>query len=176
MSNTDQKTPTTLDNIKKASARLNTLYAPSVLAEAAALLDDMWTAGQRHGVTPSDWDADLADASLGVISQRYSRSPKPQRTVAEVNALHRALINALAELDLTTRDGRAVLVDRPGGTTLAVAIWADGGWDLSPYTAGGYAPVMPIAAPATEAGAGEVAAIVGDVIAGRRPDPFRGRS
>src|SRR5262249_4294644 len=134
-------------------------------------------AGQRHGVTAADWtwNTDLADACVGVISQRYSRSPK-ERTNAEIDTMHQTLINALAGLGLTARDGRAVIVDRPGGTDLAVSIWADGGWDLSPYNPGGYARVMPIAAPATEAGAVEVAAIVNDVIAGRRPNPFRERS
>ncbi|GHI98198.1 hypothetical protein TPA0906_00640 [Streptomyces olivaceus] len=172
--------------VEKASTSLRSLYAPSVLDEAAALLSDLWAAGERHGVTPKEWDwaVSLAGGALEVIASRYTRTPDTERTGEEVFALRRDLIEALTsdEIGLTARTGSRTMtvVDRlpetprggyHGDASLVVGIYSNGGWDISMNADG--ATVVSIAAPATKAGAAEVAALVRAVARGELGNPFR---
>jgi hypothetical protein len=173
--------------VDKAAASLRALYAPSVLDQAAALLTDLWTTGQQHGVEPREWGfaADLATGALEVVADRYTRAPDPERTGEEVTALCQALTTALTsdEIGLTLQRPRRlnqVTVDRlpetprggrDGAASLVVGIYSNGGWDLTMNADG--ASVVSVVAPATAAGAAEVAAIVRAVARGELGNPFR---
>jgi hypothetical protein len=172
--------------VDKAAASRRALYAPSVLQEAAALLTDLWAAGERHNVTSKEWGwtVNLPGGALDVIGRRYEEAPAPERTHEQVFALQRDLIEALTspEIGLTARRGprAAVVVGRlpetprggfHGNADLAVGIYSNGGWDIS-FDAHG-ASVVSIVAPASKAGAAEVAAIVRAVARGELGNPFR---
>ncbi|MEV6424987.1 hypothetical protein [Streptomyces sp. NPDC051662] len=173
--------------VEKAATGLRALYAPSVLDEAAALLSDLWAVGERHGVPPKawDWTVSLASGALEVIASRYTRTPGPERTGDQVTALSRDLLEALAsaEIGLTvlpgTRKHMTIVERRPetprggyhGDANLIVGIYSNGGWDISMNADG--ASVVSIVAPATTAGAAEVAALVRAVARGELGNPFR---
>jgi hypothetical protein len=172
--------------VEKAAKSLRSLYAPSVLQHAAALLTDLWAAGEKHGVERKEWSwaADLASGALEVIASRYTHTPGTERTGEQVFALRRDLIEALtsAEIGLSARPGSRTLtvVDRlpetprggfHGDANLVVGIYSNGGWDISMNADG--ATVVSIAAPATTAGAAEVAALVRAVARGELGNPFR---
>lgn len=172
--------------VEKAAKSLRSLYAPSVLQHAAALLTDLWAAGERHGVERKEWSwaTDLASGALEVIASRYTHTHDPERTGEQVFALRRDLIEALtsAEIGLSARPGSRTLtvVDRlpetprggfHGDADLVVGIYSNGGWDISMNADG--ATVVSIAAPATTAGASEVAALVRAVARGELGNPFR---
>ncbi|MFE7442371.1 hypothetical protein ACFU7X_18190 [Streptomyces chartreusis] len=174
--------------VEKASASLRSFHVPSILEEAAALLADLWAAGEKHGVPPKEWGwaVNLASGALEVISSRYTQTPDPERTNEQVFALQRDLIEALTstEIGLTARLGsRAmVIVDRlpetprggfHGDANLAVGLYTNGGWDISMDADG--ASVLSIVAPATKAGASQVAEIVRAVARGEHGNPFRSR-
>ncbi|MFF3256487.1 hypothetical protein ACFYWP_37150 [Actinacidiphila glaucinigra] len=172
--------------IRKVAASGLVLYAPSVQDEAASLLADMWAAGERHGVSPKDWAwaVSLPNASLEVIASRYINAPESNRSIDQVLTLLRDLTEALTspEIGLTARLGprASVVVGRlpetprggyHGDADLVVGLYTDGGWDLSfdhPM-----AGIVRIAAPASKAGAHEVAAIVRAVARGELGNPFR---
>ncbi|MFJ8798504.1 hypothetical protein [Streptomyces sp. NPDC102487] len=174
---------TSEDRIRAAYEGHAALYAPSVVTAAAQLLDDLLDAASKHG---HDSDVDglswLTVAAAEATSRKYGR-PRTERTSTEVYTLHAALSAALDEQGLT-REGAWVRMgvavkprdDGPswglGGTTgLAVALYTDSGWELmvnAPQTR-----AFTIHAPATEAGAAEVARIVRDILTGDRRDPFR---
>lgn len=172
--------------VEKAATSLRTLYVPSVLDQAAALLADLWASGGRHGVERKEWDwaVNLAGGALEVIASRYTRTPDPERAGEQVFALRQDLIAALtsAEIGLSARPGPQTMtvVDRlpetprggyHGDADLVVGIYANGGWDISFHAEG--ATVVSIAAPATKAGAGEVAALVRAVARGELGNPLR---
>ncbi|MEH0589814.1 hypothetical protein QA942_39615 [Streptomyces sp. B21-106] len=172
--------------VEKAAKSLRSLYAPSVLDQAAALLTDLWAVGERHGVERKEWSwaTDLASGALEVIASRYTHTPDTERTGEQVFALRRDLIEALtsAEIGLSARPGSRTLtvVDRlpetlrggfHGDANLVVGIYSNGGWDISMNADG--ATVVSIAAPATTAGAAEIAALVRAVARGELGNPFR---
>ncbi|MET9016871.1 hypothetical protein ABZX74_39345 [Streptomyces olivaceoviridis] len=180
-------TSTAYAAVEKAATSLRCLCAPSVLQQAAALLTDLWAAGGRHGVERKEWDwaVDLPSGALEVITSRYTHAPDPERTGDQVVALRRDLVQALtsAEIGLSVQDGprpNMVVVERlsetprggyHGDADLVVGIYANGGWDISMNADG--ATVVSIAAPATKAGAAEVAALVRAVARGELGNPFR---
>ncbi|MGW3200102.1 hypothetical protein ACWDBD_37160 [Streptomyces sp. NPDC001118] len=173
--------------VEKATNSLRALYVPSVLEHAAALLTDLWAAGGRHGVERKEWDwaVNLASGALEVIASRYTHTPDPERTGEQVTALCQDLVAALtsAEIGLSVRPGprkNMAIVERlpqtprggyHGDANLIVGIYANGGWDISMNADG--ATVVSIAAPATTAGAAEVAAVVRAVAHGELGNPFR---
>ncbi|MEU5164307.1 hypothetical protein AB0G74_32465 [Streptomyces sp. NPDC020875] len=186
MSTDPETTAAAYAAVEKAATGLRELYAPSVLGEAAALLADLWAAGGRHGVGPGEWGwaADLAAGALSVIARRYTDAPDPERTGDQVFALRRDLIEALTSTGtgLSARPGLRTMtvVDRLPGTprgglngdaSLVVGIYANSGWDISMNAHG--AAVVSVAAPASTAGAAEVAAIVRAVARGELGNPFR---
>ncbi|WP_406514570.1 hypothetical protein OG851_43590 (plasmid) [Streptomyces sp. NBC_00161] len=158
------------------------LYAPSVVTEAAALLDAYLATAEQHGLDrkAADEDGWLALSAAEAISRKYGR-PATERTSTELSQLGRELNTALTAEGLEVvptpvRMGTGV-APVPGGPTwgmdggLAVALYADSGWELmvnsirtSSYT---------IHAPATAAGAREVAQLVHGVLRGDVADPFR---
>ncbi|MEY6567118.1 hypothetical protein AB8B12_19710 [Streptomyces sp. PGLac3x] len=162
------------------------LYAPSVLGEAAVLLTDLWAAGGRHGIEYTEWDGavNLPSGVLEVVAERYTRTLDTERTGDEVTALAEDLVAALTEIGLTILPGtrkHLIVVQRrpqtpPGGrwgdANLIVGIYSNrAGWNLNANADG--ATVLNIAAPATTAGAAEVAALVRSVAHGERGRPFR---
>ncbi|MFH8642286.1 hypothetical protein [Streptomyces goshikiensis] len=171
--------------VEKAAKSRNALYVPSVLEHAGELLTGLWATGERHGVAPGEWAwvTGLADASVDVVARQYESAPDPKRTVAEVVALQDHLTAALTsqELGLTARrNGPAVIVDRgpdtprgglDGDADVEVRIYSDGGWSFSFATDG--ASVMSIVAPATEAGASQVAEVVRAFVRGELGNVFR---
>jgi hypothetical protein len=156
--------------VEKAANSRRALYAPSVLEHAAELLTALWAAGEQHGVTPAEWGwtTDLSGGTLDVVSRQYESAPKPERTIAKIVSLHGHLVHALNELGLTARlGGPGVIVTRgpdtprggrDGDADVEARIYSDGGWALT-FAADG-APVLGIVAPASEAGASQVAEIV----------------
>ena len=175
---------TALEKVEKAAAQYAhaSLYAPSVLAEAAALLTDLWATGERHGVSAESWTwtTSLPDAALSVTAHKYRQTPTPERTGQQISAMQRVLVQALADLGITARPGYPVEVERQsatprfglGGTAdLAVGLWANRGWDLG-IARSSRSPVVDIVAAVTGAGAAEVAAIVQAIITGQAPNPF----
>lgn len=169
--------------VEKAAKGRSALYVPSVLEHAAQLLTALWAAGEKHGVTPTEWGwtTDLAGGTLDVVSRQYESAPKPARTVAQVVSLQGHLIGALQELGLTARlGGPGVIVDRGpdtprggyhGDADVDVRIYSDGGWVFS-FAADG-ASVMSIVAPASQAGASQVAEVVRAFVCGELGNVFR---
>ncbi|MEV5598901.1 hypothetical protein [Streptomyces sp. NPDC052496] len=171
--------------IEKAARSHRTLYAPSVLEHAAELLTGLWATGERHGVTASEWGwaVDLAGGALDVVSRRYER-PAKERTSEEALALARHLMEALTsdEIGLSATPGprASVIVERGSATprggfhgdaNLIVGIHTDSGWDMA-FNQNG-APLLPVAAPASQAGASQVAEIVRALVHGELGNPFR---
>lgn len=156
--------------IAKAAKSRRSLYAPSVLEQAAELLTAVWAAGEKHGVTPADWGwtTDLTGGTLDVVSRQYESAPEPVRTIAKIVSLNGHLVHALNELGLNARlGGPGVIVPRTpetprggrdGDADVEARIYSDGGWALTFNQEG--APVTTIVAPASEAGASQVAEIV----------------
>lgn len=171
--------------VEKAAKSRHALYVPSVLEHAAELLTSLWAAGQRHGVAPGDWAwvSSLADASVDVVARQYESAPDPVRTIAKIVSLQGHLVAALnsEELGLTARlGGPGVIVTRgpdtprggyDGDADVEVRIYSDGGWAFSFYQEG--ASVMSIVAPASEAGASQVAEIIRAFVRGELGNPFR---
>ncbi len=173
--------------IEKAANSRRSLYVPSVLDHAAELLTALWAAGEKHGVAPAEWGwtTDLAGGTLDVVSRQYESAPKPERTAAEIVSLQGHLIAAVKELGLTARlggPGLSVIVERgpdtprggyDGDAEVEARIYSDGGWAFS-FAAQG-ASVMSIVAPASAAGASQVAEIVRAFVRGELGDVFRTR-
>lgn len=171
--------------VEKAANSRRSLYAPSVLEHAAELLTDLWATGERHGVTASEWGwtTDLAGGTLDVVARRYER-PEKERTSTEVLALAQHLLEALTsdEIGLTAKlgPGAGVIVTRGpdtprggfhGDADVDVRIYSDGGWAFS-FAAQG-ASIMSIVAPASDAGASQVAEIVRAFVRGELGNVFR---
>ncbi|MEV5774252.1 hypothetical protein AB0L49_23830 [Streptomyces antimycoticus] len=158
------------------------LYAPSVIAEAAALLDAYLVTAGQHGLdrAAADGEGWLALAAAEAVARRYRR-PETDRTPAELNKLSTALTTALTAEGLEVvptpvRMGVGI-APVPGGPTwgtaggLAVALYSDSGWELMLNAT--RTTSHSICAPVNEAGAAEVAGLVHGVLTGDVVDPFR---
>ncbi|MFD8851865.1 hypothetical protein [Streptomyces sp. NPDC059604] len=167
--------------VEKIYTRYAGLYAPSVVAEAAALLDAYLATAEQHGLdrTAADEEGGLAVSAAEAVARKYRR-PKTDRTSVELSQLTRELTAALTEEGLEIvptqiRMGTGVAAV-PGGPTwgmaggLAVAIYADSGWELTANST--RTSVHTIHAPATAAGAREVARLVHAVLRGDIANPF----
>lgn len=155
------------------------LYTPSVLAEAAELLGKLYTAGQEHHIGREDWAAvtSLPVGVLDVLAARYCSRVELADT--EWHAVRDTLIGELGAGGLTVRPGQRVAVeplpDGPrfghrGQAPLSLAL-TSGGWDIRVDEVASAGP-HPIAAPATEDGAREVAELVRKILSGEAPNPF----
>ncbi|MFE6555276.1 hypothetical protein ACFVHS_43975 [Streptomyces sp. NPDC057746] len=158
------------------------LYGPTVIAEAATLLEALLDTGERNGYpTEAEGFGWLATAAAEAAADRYCQ-PTGDRTASELAVLRAALRAALGDEGLTiarsvTPMGVAVEPE-PGGPSwgsdgtagLAVTLRANKGWELEANVP--YSQSCSIVAPTTEDGAREVAALVRDVTTGKRPDPF----
>ncbi|MEK8174999.1 hypothetical protein NKH77_55845 [Streptomyces sp. M19] len=168
--------------VEKAAKSLHSLYVPSVLEHAAELLTTLWAAGEQHGSPPPS----------GVGGQparrRTRRRRQPVRAAddgthpTETFTLARHLLEALTsdEIGLSATLGpRAnVVIERSSATprggfrgdaNLIVGIYTDGGWDMA-FNQNG-ASVLRIVAPASQAGACEVAEIVRALVRGELGNP-----
>lgn len=159
-----------------------TVYTDPVLKEAAALLADLYAAGDGHGIRPDDWTGQgtgLPDIALRAVTARYRRAHCRHDT-DQIKAMHRRLEGALADAGIASVGvyrGRMVLprLDATpqwgwsGEAALTVGFHAGEGWTLE--LAQERTPVIDVVAP-TEAA---VAELVADVLAARRPAlPFPG--
>ncbi|MEV5204193.1 hypothetical protein [Streptomyces sp. NPDC053720] len=176
-------TPTTdsPDRIRRIYDGHAGLYAPSVVTEAAALLDAYLATADQHGLDQkaADFDGWLALAAAEAVSRKYSRPT--DRTSGELYELLNHLRTALATegLEVVTTPVRmgVGIAPVPGGPTwgtaggLAVALYTDSSWELMLNSA--HTTSHTIHAPATEAGAAEVAQLVHGVLRGEVADPFR---
>ncbi|MBP0454008.1 hypothetical protein J5Y04_31370 [Kitasatospora sp. RG8] len=171
--------------VTRAYERLAGLCGPTVQLEAALLLDDLYAATAKHGHERTSTDLGwLVTAATEATSSKH-RHRGPNRSVAELQQLTKALTTGLTEagLVLTLSAGRTGAAVEPlsggpvwggnGRTGLAVGIYLNGGWDVMVNQP--QSRVFSLYAPATEAGAREVAEIVHGNLSGDRPDPFRGR-
>ncbi|SEG53931.1 hypothetical protein SAMN04489712_106126 [Thermomonospora echinospora] len=156
-----------------------TVYTVPALDEAAALLADLYAAGDGHGILPDDWagpGADLPGIALRVVAARYRRAHS-RRSAREVEAMYKRMKAALSETGVTpvgVHKGRIVLprLDTTppwgwsGEAALTVGFYPGDGWTLE--LAQARTPVIDVVAP-TEAA---VAALVADILTGRRSDPL----
>ncbi|MFF4607765.1 hypothetical protein ACFY12_34130 [Streptomyces sp. NPDC001339] len=176
------------DRIQKIYDSHRGLYAPSLVTEAAAFLDDLLDTAEKHGHDRTDQSQGLSwlvMAAAEATSSKY-RSHRNKRTYEEVNQLTRALSTELTKLGLTITGARNGVGAEPvaggptwgldGRTGLAVSIYTDGGWDLTVNQQVGAGSVHSIYAPHTAEGAKEVAAIVHGILHGEIADPFRRRT
>ncbi|MGA5643269.1 hypothetical protein ACPCTN_31585 [Streptomyces cinereoruber] len=156
------------------------LYTPSVLAEAAELLGKLYTAGQEHHIDREDWAAvtSLPVGVLDVLAARYCS--RVQLTGTEWHAVRDTLISELGAKGLTIQPGQRVTVeplpDGPrfgyrGQAPVSLAL-TSGGWDIRVDEVANADGPRPIAAPATEDGAREVAELVRKILTGEAPNPF----
>lgn len=171
------------DRVAKVYAGYSGLYAPSVIEEASRFLDDLLTTAERHGHDRASSDLGwLVTAAAEATARKYGR-PAVDRTSAELSAHQRALSAAFTAQGLSVTSARVrmgVAVEPVAGgpvwgmdgrTGLAVAVYADSGWELMVNQPQGR--VFSIHAPVTDTGAGEVAVIVRGLLHGEVRDPFR---
>lgn len=175
-----------MDAHKEVTAALNghrALYSPSAVAEAAQLLTDLAAVMDQHGVPPSSsargW---LVTAAAESVGSRHGR-PARTRTPREVAALADGLAAECQRLGLVgaAMGGMGFAAEPvPGGPVwgwgrcgLAVRVYADAGWELVVNQE--RSPAVGVYAPASPAGAREVAGMLADIMHGRAPDPFTRR-
>ncbi|MER6256805.1 hypothetical protein ABT224_36230 [Streptomyces sp. NPDC001584] len=155
------------------------LYTPSVLAEAAELLGKLYTAGQEHHIGREDWAA-VTGLPMGVLDALAARyCSRVELTGTERHAARDTLIGELSAKGLTVQPGARIVVeplpDGPrfgyrGQAPVSLALTSDG-WDIRVDEVASAGP-HPIAAPATEDGAREVAELVRKILSGEAPNPF----
>jgi len=181
-------TEQSIDKISAVYSGYRALYAPSVIADAARLLDALYETAAEHGhprQDPLGRLSGLITAAAEATAGKYGR-PAAERTPTEIVALQAELGLAFLDEGLTPAVSQVhmgvaaePLADGPswgphGRAGLAVALYADSGWELmvnQPRTR-----VFTLHAPATPDGAREVAAIVHGILAGDVEDPFRKRA
>jgi hypothetical protein len=156
------------------------LYAPSVLAEAAELLGKLYAAGQEHHIDREDWAA-VTSLPLGVLDALAARyCSRVELTGTERHAVRDALISELNAKGLTVQPGQRIAVEPlPDGprfgsrgqeAPVSLAL-TSGGWDIRVDEVASAGP-RPVAAPASEDGAREVAELVRKILSGEAPNPF----
>lgn len=167
-----------VQKVRRLLAGYRALYAPSVIDQAAALLDAYLDTAEQHGLDrgAANWDGYLTQAAAEPVSRQYGR-PQQERTPAElyglVADLRAVLVAEGLEVVPTPVPMGVGVAPLPGGPTwgLAVALYTNGGWEL--MTNAERSRAFTIHAPATTAGAAEVARLVRGVLQGTEPDPFR---
>ena len=158
------------------------LYTAPALREAAALLADLYAAGEGHGVRAGDWaaqGADLPGLALNAVTARHRRgyaALSPHR----VEELYRRMERELAKAGIAP-EGRykgRVLLPRfartppwgwSGEAALTVGFSGGDGWTLQ--LAQERTPVIDVVAPAEAA----VAELVAEILTGGREDPLSPR-
>lgn len=175
--------PSSADRVRKVFAGYTGLYAPSVIAEAAQLLDALLDTAEQHGYGRQDEAAGwLVTAAAEAVSSKC-RSTSGKRSYDEVNALTSTLTRELTARGLTLAPsaGRGAVAVEPvaggpswglsGRAGLAVSLYTDGGWDITVNQL--QSRVHAVHAPVTAEGAKEVADIVHGILHGMIADPFR---
>ncbi|WP_147312447.1 hypothetical protein [Thermomonospora umbrina] len=175
------------DRVATYLARQRALYVPSVITEAGELLADLLAVAERHGVPPTAEAAGwLVTAAAESVSERHGRRPEPERTAAQARPLIDALTSECVRRGLTTAPARhgggwdVAVEPVPGGRTwgpartgLVVRIYADADWHVMVDQR--RTRTFTIYAPATPAGAIEVAALLDDIMRGHATNPFADR-
>ncbi|MFI7396260.1 hypothetical protein [Streptomyces tendae] len=156
------------------------IFTPSVLAEAAELLGKLYTAGQEHHIGREDWAA-VTSLPLGVLDALAARyCSRVELTGTERHTARDALVSELGARGLTVQPGQRVVVEPlPGGprfgyrgqAPVSLAL-TGGGWDIRVDEVASADGPRPIAAPATEEGAREVAELVHKILSGEASNPF----
>ncbi len=180
--------PPTESSIDKISAVYNgyrALHAPSVIAEAARLLDALYETASQHGHPREDRLGRLSGlitAAADATAGKYGR-PATERSHTDTVSLQAELGLALLDEGLTpdvSRIPMATAVEPlpegpswgpDGRTGLAIALSPDSGWELLANLT--RSRVFAIHAPATADGAREVAKMVAGIARGDLEDPFR---
>lgn len=175
-------TAESVQKVRRLLAGNRALYTPSVINQAAVLLDAYLDTAVQHGLdrAAANWDGYLTQAAAEPVSRQYGR-PQQERTPAELHGLVGELRVALVAEGLEVVPtpvpmgvGVAPLAGGPtwgAGRGLAVALYTNSGWEL--MTNAERSRAFTIHAPATAAGAAEVARLVRGVLAGTETDPFR---
>ncbi|GAA2509545.1 hypothetical protein GCM10010406_52500 [Streptomyces thermolineatus] len=172
--------------VEAAAERLPALYVPSVLEHAAELLTSLWAIGGEHSVPPAQWSwtENMAKGVLDLAASPYERALETERTDAEVTFLTDFLLGALVseEIGLRAQLGARrdyVVVDRgpatprggqSGDSDILVAISNDGGWFFA--FSDMHVRRMPVMAPASPAGAHQVAEAIRAFVHGELGDVF----
>ncbi|MGC9441998.1 hypothetical protein [Streptomyces sp. WG5] len=172
--------------VEAAADRLPALYVPSVLEHAAELLTSLWVIGGEHSVPPAQWSwtENMAEGLLDIAACPYERDLEIERTDAEVTSLTGFLFEALVseEVGLRAQLGARrdyVVVDRgpatprggqSGDSDILVAISNDGGWFFAFSEM--HVRRVPIMAPASPAGAHQVAEAIRAFVYGEVGDVF----
>lgn len=163
------------DRITAYLAGQRALYGPSAIGQAAALLDELLAVTNMRGVSaaagPASW---LVTAAGEFAAETVDR--RATRTVPELQDLIRDLE---AEIDarpglirmLPEGLGAGVAVEH-GRVGLAVRLYVDDGWTLSPNRSGA-GPLVPIYVSADPGGAAEVAELLDDLVHDRIDNPLR---
>lgn len=172
--------------VEAAAERLPALYVPSVLEHAAELLSSLWAIGGEHSVPPAQWSwtENMAEGVLDLAACPYERDLEIERTDAEVVSLTGFLFEALVseEIGLGARlsaRGDHVVVERgpatprggrSGDSDVLVAIASDGGWFFA--FSDMHVRRVPVMAPASPAGAHDVAEAIRAFVHGEFGDVF----
>jgi hypothetical protein len=170
--------------VRAIASRRRRFYTTPALDQAAALLTDLYAAGERHGVTPDRWGwvADLAGAAVDVLDPWRGEIPQtPQAAVAQldmvVDALRSILVDEPERARRVERDVLRVRVPRSAATPwarhdLAVSLNRESGWDFLLYV-DGPASVVGATGPFGKDGAAAIAELAIDVVAGEHGNKFR---
>ncbi|MEU6932827.1 hypothetical protein AB0A05_27135 [Streptomyces sp. NPDC046374] len=175
---------TAVERVHALFGRYRGLYAPSVISEAAGLLDELLDTLERHGHSRTgEASGMLVQAAADAVAEKYRRG-RPDLTPGERSQLEGSLRDAFLGEGLVlapsqVRLGVAVEPLKDGrtwgvsGTGLAVALYTDSGWELMVNQL--HTTVHTIHAPLTGSGAREVAVIVHQLLKGQLPNPFAQR-
>jgi hypothetical protein len=167
--------------VEQAAAGQPVLYAPSVLDEAADLLGKMWSVEEHTGARfePRVLLGDFPVHALeNVLGQHTALNQAANRKLQDIHALEASLLTALGEAGVKADRGPSIFLrahrtpstpagDRDG---FLLGIYADAVWFIETSVAND--PCVPIVAPATPAGAVEVAGVVRAFLDGRLGNPF----
>lgn len=168
--------------------RKTTLYSEPALTRAAALLADMWDAGERHGVPRAKWSwvSDLGSSVLDVID--FGEPPQTGEEAKRlIDAEYAALVDRLDATAVVRRDLFSISLDPPttgiaptrstyfpAHSRVTLMLDREVGWGVCIPAATGSRHIR-IAAPFDDATAAAVADIVVKVNAGGYGDTLFNR-
>lgn len=168
-------TPTARERITAYLGRNFALYSPSAVDAATALLAELLAVAERHGVPAGGESAGWLTAAAAESASAGHR-PDVERNSHEIRDLADALASEAKDRGLALTFCEAgpygVAVEPQPGRRygLAVTIWGNENWTLSANGRG--SRTVDIHAPATPAGAAEVAHILDDLVHGRIDNPL----
>jgi hypothetical protein len=179
-----QKTTDPLGEVRAAARRNRHFYTEPAIRRAAALLADMYAAGESYGVTPDRWGwvANLPAAAIDVIKPRQDEIPQtPAAAVEQLDQVVAALRSILADdperARRVERDVLRVRVPRSDATPwarhdLAISLDRVSGWVFLLYV-DGPASVVGATGPFGKDGAAAIAELAIDVVNGLHGNKFQ---